>query len=275
MSGGRDRDARERTGVAIDLEAALRVERHVAEWYRAQRIVPRVEAHDDPDVTWLVQPGAVWSNAGILVRFTEHTVAERLDTMLERYHAMRRGMGLWVTPASTPVDLERALRERRLHCRKRFPAMRRTLERAGPPATPPGLEIRLVEDASPFLRTPHPSIGRVTTPLRRYALDRLAALAEHRPRVAWPFVAWTKDEPVAASLLFLGEECAGLHDLTVRSSWRGRGIGRALLEHTCREAAALGAGEMVLLATGDGERLYRRAGFEEVARFAYWFRSIR
>jgi hypothetical protein len=35
--------------------ATLVVERHVGEWLRAQAMVPGVELHDDPDITWVVQ----------------------------------------------------------------------------------------------------------------------------------------------------------------------------------------------------------------------------
>ena len=55
---------------------------------------------------------------------------------------------------------------------------------------------------------------------------------------------------------------------------RNRGIGGALLAHTCAAAASAGATRMVLISTRDGEGVYRRAGFEEVARFAYWYRSF-
>ena len=47
----------------VSVDSALLVERHVAEWLRAQAIVPGVELHDDPDITWVVHPGRAWSNA--------------------------------------------------------------------------------------------------------------------------------------------------------------------------------------------------------------------
>jgi hypothetical protein len=36
-----------------------------------------------------------------------------------------------------------------------------------------------------------------------------------------------------------------------------------------------GASRMALLATSDGQRVYERCKFLEVARFGYWYRSFR
>ncbi len=256
-------------------EEALLIERHTAEWFQAEAVVPGTEVHDDPDVTWMVQPGRVWSNAGIMVRFSAASAARRLDTLITRYRAHGRGMGLWISPAATPRSLPGLLRDRRLRCGKYFPAMLRHLEGMAP-ARPrvEGLEIGLVTNLAEFERTPHPSIGPITTPLRRYAFERLRALILARPTRTWAFVASLRGKPVGASLLFLGSECAGLHDLTVLDEYRGRGIGGALLEHTCTEARRRGASMIGLLASSDGQRLYERCGFSEVARFGYWYRSF-
>ncbi len=260
----------------MNVEQALLVERHVAEWFRSSAVVPGAELHDDPDVTWVVKPGSVWNNAGVMVRFSAASAAGRLDTLVARYRDDGRGMGLWISPAATPDNLEELLRARRLNCRKRFPAMVRDLaEPDAARAMPPGLTIRGVLDPSEFEKTPHPSIGPVTTPRRRHMLDGLAARLRARPARTFAFVAWLDGKPVGASLLFLGTECAGLHDLTVTEELRGRGFGAALLTHTCREAFRRGASRMALLATSDGQRVYERCRFSEVARFGYFYRSFR
>jgi GNAT superfamily N-acetyltransferase len=260
----------------MNLDQALLVERHVAEYIRWSAVVPGAELHDDPDVTWIVKPGSVWSNAGIMVRFSAASAARRLDRLVARYREDGRGMGLWISPAATPDNLEELLRARRLNCRKRFPAMVRDLaEPHAMRATPPGLAIRPVEDPSEFERTPHPSIGPITSPRRRHSLDGFAARLLARPARTFAFVAWLAGEPVGASLLFMGAECAGLHDLTVLEEHRGRGYGAALLMQTCQEAVRRGASRMALLATSDGQRVYERCRFVEVARFGYWYRSFR
>ena len=74
--------------------------------------------------------------------------------------------------------------------------------------------------------------------------------------------------------MFLGSDSAGIHGLSVLDGYEGRGIGSALIEHVCRDAAQAGARTMALLATTEGQRLYERRGFTEVARFGYWYRSF-
>lgn len=260
----------------MNLDQSLLVERHMGELYRVEAVVPEAEVHADPDITWIVQPGSVWGNAGVLVRFTPASAAGRLDTLIARYREQGRGMGLWISPSATPPDLPELLRSRGLHCRKRFPAMVRDLTTARTlrRAPPRDLEIHRVEDPDVFRKIAHPSIGPNTTARRRYALRCLRTLVLETGGRVHAFVAWLDGKPVGSSLLFLGTECSGLHDLTVLEKLRGQGIGAALLEHTCRAAADYGATSMALLATSDGQRVYERAGFEEVARFGYWYRSF-
>lgn len=256
-------------------EAALAVERHVAEWLRAQAVVPGVEVHDDPDIVWVVHPGRVWSNAGVMIRFTPRSAPARLDTLVDRYLTHQRGMGLWVSPFATPDTLPELLKDRGLRLRKRFPAMRRDLTKAVPPLSlPPGVTIRPIGDVEQFRTVPHPSIGPLTTSLRHTALETLRATLESDSDRSHAFVAWSGEKPVGATLVYLGAECAGLSDVDVIEEYRRRGIGAALVAHSCRFAAERGATSIVLLATGMGEGVYKRCGFVEVGRFGYWYRSF-
>jgi GNAT superfamily N-acetyltransferase len=259
----------------VSLDSALLVERHVREWLRAQSIVPGVELHDDPDITWVVHPGRVWSNAGVMIRFTCASAAARLNKLVKRYGAHGRGMGLWVSPAATPDTLPDLLKARGLRCRKRFPAMLRDLARAMPEMkAPAGITIRAVTDMKQFRTTSHPSIGPLTTPLRRTAFESLRAIVRGDPNRCRAFVAWAGKTPVGSTLVFLGTECAGLNDVDVIDAYRRRGIGAALVDHSCRYAEERGASSIVLLATGMGQRVYERCDFVEVARFGYWYRSF-
>jgi GNAT superfamily N-acetyltransferase len=260
----------------MNQDRALLVERHIAEWLRAQAIVPGVELHDDPDITWVVHPGRAWSNAAVMIRLAARVAASRLDTLVDRYRAHRRGMGLWVSPAATPDTLPELLKARGLRCRKRFPAMLRDLKISKPLVkAPAGITIRPVDDVDLFRTIPHPSIGPLTTLLRRAAFESLRALVSGERDRCRAFVAWSGETPVGATLVFLGTECAGLNDVDVLDAYRRRGIGAALVDRSCRYAAESGASSIVLLATGMGQRVYERCDFVEVARFGYWYRSFR
>ena len=156
-------------------EFALLVERHHAECFAAEARVPRVELHRDRDVTWVVHNGESWRNAGIMVRFQPRSAAQRLDTLVSRYRQHGRGIGLWISPSSTPGSLPDLLTERRLRCKKYFPAMVRELNAANARTTlPPGLEISRVLDATVYEPSPSsdwrdhdsPPAPRTITPRR-------------------------------------------------------------------------------------------------------------
>ena len=50
------------------------VESHTAEWMAQQGSTPGTELHRDPDATWLVQPGAAWSNAAAGLRLVDDII---------------------------------------------------------------------------------------------------------------------------------------------------------------------------------------------------------
>jgi hypothetical protein len=150
------------------------IERHCAEAYDAESVVPCAEVHLDPDVAWVVHSGSTWRNSAIMVRMLPATAVQRLDMMLERYEDHGRGMGVWVSPLSTPDNLTELLAARRLHCRKHFPAMVRTVTPSSSlPEAPRDVEIRALTAA---VDTP-----RAKTPRARCELQRVQA------RLADPF----------------------------------------------------------------------------------------
>src|SRR5262245_32330283 len=259
----------------VDLQQSLLVEREHAEWFKAENVVPGAEVHEDRDITWIIHSGQAWRNAGILVRFSPTVAGRRLDTLVDRYRRHRRGMALWISPSATPTNIADLLIERRLRCRKYFPAMIRNLaDREASFRQPKRLIIRRANDLEEFRKTPHPAIGPLTTQLRRKAFDRLRALLSDPAARTRNYVAWLNDQPVGAIEVFQGSECAGIHGLSVLDRYQRQGIASALIEHACDDIRRLGATAIGLLATTEGQQLYLRRGFREVARFGYWYRSF-
>jgi ribosomal-protein-alanine N-acetyltransferase len=69
---------------------------------------------------------------------------------------------------------------------------------------------------------------------------------------------------------------AEILSIAVAASWRGRGLGRDLLNLHLRRLAALGVASVFLEVDEDNEparRLYRRAGFHEVGRREGYYAS--
>jgi len=259
----------------VDLQQSLLVEQEHAEWFLAERVVPGTEIHKDRDVTWVVHTGAAWRNAGIMVRLSPSSAARRIDTLLARYQRHRRGMALWISPSATPSNITDLLTARRLRCQKYYPAMIRDLADRTPSfQQPKELVIRRVIDPTEFRNTAHPAIGPLTTLLRRNAFERMRVLLSQPSARTRDYVAWLNGTPVGAIEVFVGSKCAGIHGLTVTERYQGRGIASALIERACIDIRDLGAERIGLLASTEGQRLYVRRGFHEVARFGYWYRSF-
>ena len=96
------------------------------------------------------------------------------------------------------------------------------------------------------------------------------ALRAHPTTVA--FLAYDGAEPVGVAVCFLGfstfHACPllNVHDLAVVPAWRGRGVGRALLEAVEAEGRRRGCCKLTLEVQEDNQparRLYARFGFSD------------
>jgi GNAT superfamily N-acetyltransferase len=253
-------------------ELAELVEDVHVEYFAHLAAVPGLEVHCDADVTWKLSPASAWSNCAVRVRLSPRDAGQRLEEILARYRANGRGAGFWVGPSAGPEDLEALLKAKRLRCRKYFPAMYCDLRRTLPevPLRLP-IEFSTVTDYDLFRREPHPGIGPITTPFRRFALESRRFLADCRPRRSWDLLATLDGKPAGIATVFVGRSHAGVFDVAVPESLRNQGIGRALVGYACAFAQQHGALGAILIATNAGYRVYCHAGFREVARIGFWY----
>lgn len=243
-------------------------------WYAAQADVPGVEVHRDPDIIWMLSNGATGANSGTALRFSEASAARRLDQILKRFAQHGRGAGFWIDTAATPGMIEDLLKERGFRCRKRVHGMWCDLAQLPKVPVPKGIRIIRTPHHSMYLRHPHPYFGPITTAIRGHELNRLAHLAAAWPDRFFDFVALDPgNRPIGACSMFVNESTAGFYDVGVLKKDRNRGIGSAMMAHALRVARERGATQAVLLASGMGHGVYRRAGFREVCKVAYWYRS--
>jgi GNAT superfamily N-acetyltransferase len=74
---------------------------------------------------------------------------------------------------------------------------------------------------------------------------------------------WSWNDPGSGAL---APGLAHIRHFAVRSSWAGRGVGRALYERCAHEARAAGARRFEALASLNGEPFYAALGFERIGR---------
>lgn len=88
---------------------------------------------------------------------------------------------------------------------------------------------------------------------------------------AHSWIAWVQEQPVGLLNAFIGfstfkaKPLLNIHDLAVQPDWRGRGVGRALLNVAQERAEALGCCKLtleVLCGNHSARRTYEAFGFE-------------
>ncbi|MCK4748985.1 MAG: GNAT family N-acetyltransferase [Bacteroidales bacterium] len=85
-------------------------------------------------------------------------------------------------------------------------------------------------------------------------------------------VAYMDDQATGAGLSFAEDGVAGVYMIVTKASFRGRGIGTQVTRNLIDHAIRSGNDTIVLHATGQGERIYRKTGFSEVNRFSVmWY----
>jgi ribosomal protein S18 acetylase RimI-like enzyme len=123
----------------------------------------------------------------------------------------------------------------------------------------------LVEIIDTYAREP----GGQNAPISAEAREKMApGLATHP--TAFVLFGWIEDAIVGAAVCvwgfstFSGRPSLNVHDLAVLPDFRGRGVGRALLEEAERRARARGSSKLTLEVqetNEDAKRLYARFGF--------------
>jgi GNAT superfamily N-acetyltransferase len=253
------------------------VQRNQAEWIRFEgQHLPDVELHDDRDAIWVCSTVSGRPNAVAMARFAAERTDARIDRIVHRYKDLPASTVWWIGPNSSPPDLGKRLRAAGFHCFKHFPGMSLDLKRlVKSDHVPPNLRLSQVTDFSVFDKREHPYFGPMTTERRRNFLAGERLLCAVRPQRAFAFVAAVDGEPLGHALIFLGAGVAGVFDVGVVRRARGRGIGRAVTVAAVNHAKRLGYRYAVLQASGEGEQVYRKIGFEEVCRISLWFHSRR
>ena len=258
--------------------------------------LPGAEVGLEHDATWgtLGIPSPAFNLA--IGRFSVAAADTRIAEISARFRRRAMPLSWWILPDSTPDDLEARLARAGFGHAQRLPAMALDLATLVNEGLPAGVAMDEVRDAEAYgpavdvlidafqmradLREPvigafgNLSAGSLAEPgVARSAAEPGVARSAAEPRAAgWAestvaartIVARLDGEVVGTALVVIDGPVAGIYNVGVRESARGRGIGRAVTAEVARIARATGCRLAILEASAIGAPVYRRLGFREV-----------
>ena len=262
--------------------------------------LPGAEVGLEHDATWgtLGIPSPAFNLA--IGRFSVAAADTRIAEISARFRRRAMPLSWWILPDSTPDDLEARLARAGFGHAQRLPAMALDLATLVNEGVPVGVAMDEVRDAEAYgpavdvlidafqmradLREPvigafgNLSAGSLAEPgVARSAAEPGVARSAAEPRAAgWAdstvaartVVARLDGEVVGTALVVIDGPVAGIYNVGVRESARGRGIGRAVTAEVARIARATGCRLAILEASAIGAPVYRRLGFREVGTVA-------
>lgn len=225
----------------------------------------------DRDGTRFCYSGLRWRvlNGAVLARLREGTEDGRIAQVMAWFREKTVPWRWIVGPLSLPEDLGPRLVAAGMRAASDHPGMVLRLDRMRdePPAVP-GLEVREVLGERDF--SAWADVQRETWGLSeeadhawREAHLRLG-LGANRP--LRNYIAMLEGEPVGGAAVFFAEGVAGIYNVCVVPSARGRGIGREVTLAPLRTARDLGYNLSTLGSSDLGLPVYLRIGYEEVCR---------
>lgn len=174
-----------------------------------------------------------------------------------------------ITPFVQPAGLEAALAARG------YVAFDHTLVQSATLDAPPEFTVRDDLDVSfPMLEAFVEAVGEMRASPAGQRAAHLERLAQS-PLELRTVIVRREGVPVAAGLVSIDGEIAGLFDIVTADDWRGQGIGTAVSAALIAQAWERGVRRLFLQVTADNASavaIYRKFGF--TTRYAYHYRAL-
>jgi len=184
-------------------------------------------------------------------------------------------MTWWLEPPLKPGDWEATLAPHGFILSSETPGMAADLTKLNEPLrTPPGLDIRQVDDPQNLRAWSEIFVSGYGLPAGWSPLmfDFMAGLGLTLP--VRNYLGFLEGHPVAASTLFCGAGVAGVYCVATLPEARGQGIGAAMTLKPLKEARDLGYRAGVLQSSEMGYGVYQQLGFEHVCQIENFYRAL-
>jgi len=226
------------------------------------------EVHSLPGVTWTATGGPKPGGSILFPDLSDADAPQAFDRIVAFYRA--RGsqdlIGFWSLDPPKPVHTQAYLLARGFQLGWQPHWMSLDLSRFDESFTAPiGVRIESVTTED-WGNDNIPYYSRRTS-------RRLLTKGEHALQLG----AWLDGEPVGNTVVLCTEGdrgVAGIYDCGVAEAARNRGIGKALVVRACQWVRDRGYAFATLNATADGERIYRRVGFESIGFGCTWWLNV-
>jgi len=254
-------------------EAALinAIETNFFELTKFKSLWSHAEVHDDPDLLWCLTdvPDPMF-NSVMRAHIAPEKVETTIQAVITRYKKRNVPISWSVTQSTRPSDLGRELIAHGFVFMGEEPGMAVDLKKIDEQfPTPTGLSVGQITDRvaiKTWCQIICSGCG-----LAGFVSDAFFDLYNSYLSGANScmkfFLGSLRGDPVAASMLFLGDGVAGIYNVVTTPEVRGQGIGTALTLAPLLEARSNGYRVGVLTSSEMGIGVYRRLGFQEICKF--------
>jgi len=251
------------------LEMARQIDRNDSQSCRFAARSPIFQLHDEPNWTWLISDIA---DARFNCIFDITVPASQAKTFLDQavapFAAKNVPVSLWLGPGTDLLSFTQALIEFGFRPAEPEPAMAVNLNDVADLDIDQRFRIQPVNDLNSLAQW-----FDVADKAFDYTPDLHKAWHQLHADI-WPesdrpfhyYICLLADQPVAVSLLFTGEEIAGIFNVGTAPEHRRQGAGGAVVKAALRDAKIRNYQYAALHASEMGLSLYEKLGFQEYGK---------
>jgi ribosomal protein S18 acetylase RimI-like enzyme len=261
------------SGILTDLSAPAvteAIEANMFDFFPLVGALPRAEVHDSSEILWSLTDLPLYLfNSVLRARLAPENVDAEIEAAIARCQSRKVPIWWWTGPSTRPADLGVLLERHGFAFDSEAPGMAADISQLNENQHLPS-DVRIVQavtEADLAAWNHARTVGYGSSALSESAwrdLCLIVGFGEGRPLRC--FTAFRNDEPEAAAMPFLAAGVAGVYNVATVPEVRRQGFGGAVTLAALRQARLEGYCASILLASEEGESIYRRLGFHEYCK---------